>query len=116
MENQVNQQGTVTLNLTDYNLLRDFKTNVEKGLIPILRCRYNSYEFYTQNEAIIKCNKLYEEEIKKIKSDNEFALHEIKESVKIGQDMQKNIHKDEIKQIKKMSILQFILFRRERQL
>ena len=55
--------NTVILSVEEYNKLRDFKINIEKGnTFSVLRDRFSSYDqFITTNEAVKEVLKINEE-------------------------------------------------------
>ena len=55
--------NTVILSVEEYNKLRDFKINIEKGnTFSVLRDRYSAYDqFITTNEAVKEVLKINEE-------------------------------------------------------
>ena len=57
------EKNTVILSVEDYNSLRDFKINIEKGnTFSVLRDRFRAYDqFITTNEAVKEVLKVNEE-------------------------------------------------------
>jgi hypothetical protein len=106
------EANTVVLSLPEYNNLRDFKTNLEKGNT----YRYTSYQ-QISNYASIQINNFVttDEAVKVVTQANEVLSDRITELVTENQNLQQGIVKGwdkEIDKVRKMSIWQFLKWRK----
>ncbi len=94
------EKNTVLLSLEDYNELREFKEKTESGFVPVWNCCGIYCHFYTKDEAIkdiAEQNKGLKNKMLKLEVNDEIVKEECKE---------------EIKEIRKMSIWQFMKWKR----
>ncbi len=104
------EANTVVLDLGEYNSLRDFRDEMEKGhTFYVLEytgyCGYtNTYRFVSTDEAV-KVISQFNEKLQKRISDLEIEIYDLK-----------NPEKKEvitIEQVKKMSLWQFLMWKRK---
>ncbi len=102
------EANTVILNLGDYNSLRDFRDEMEKGHTYYVieytgYCGYtNTYRFVSTDEAVRIISE-FNEKLQKRISDLQIEIYDLKNPKK----------EITIEQIKKMSLWQFLKWRRK---
>lgn len=102
------EANTVILNLGDYNSLRDFRDEMEKGHTYYVieytgYCEYtNTYRFVSTDEAVRIISE-FNEKLQKRISDLQIEIYDLKNPKK----------EITIEQIKKMSLWQFLKWRRK---
>ncbi len=100
------ENNQVTLNLKDYNKLRDFKTEIEKGNT------LHSWESNTWGDGYVWVTA--DEAVKCIINENKNAAKEIKKLKEQIWDLKHpESKKITIKDIEKMSVWEFIKWRRK---